>query len=130
MPLQHVPRDSVSFWEARGHSGDFRDAYLVGGAFSSFLKRQQLAAARCSVPGMKEGRVCNDGTRHQLAFSQTKAVTAAGGGAHVVLLVVPHELERNGTERKQPWCVGGVCFQGTTKAKGRVLHAVLATCTP
>ena len=87
-------------------------------------------AARCSVPGMKEGRVCNDGTRHQLAFSQTKAVTAAGGGAHVVLLVVPHELERNGTERKQPWCVGGVCFQGTTKAKGRVLHAVLATCTP
>ena len=51
--------------------------------------------------------MCNDGTRHQLAFSQTKAVTAAGGGAHVVLLVVPHELERNGTETAvvRWWCV-------------------------
>ena len=94
----HTTRYDNSFWEARGHSGDFRGAYLVGGAAFFFSKRS-AAAARCSVLGMQEGRVCNDGTRHQLAFSQTKAVTAAGGGAHVVLLVVPHELERNGTER-------------------------------
>ena len=80
-PHNDTTRLDISLWEARGHSGDFRDASLVGGAFSSFLKRQQLAAARCSVLGMKEGRVCNDGTRHRLP---TLFANKGGDGGKVV----------------------------------------------
>ena len=58
-----------------------RSSFLKGQQQLAQKKKRSAAAARCSVLGMQEGRVCNDGTRHRLP---TLFANKGGDGGKVV----------------------------------------------